>query len=165
MTHRDGRLRETGAVRLAIFPPERHDVNFPSLRARVAGAAVLVSLTAACGRIPPAYPDPAPAVTEAEVIGVWKGDCGATFTVEEGGAAEITDFPVEYDRDSGVQKASGPAQWRLLKATKNIPQQLDLVRDQKAHTLSFGLQEGRMFLQLLLVDPADFSYDCDFRRV
>jgi hypothetical protein len=125
-------------------------------------AAAVALLAGACGGAPKALP----AVTEAEVVGDWSGDCGSALTVKADHTFTVRDFPVDYSLATGaVQRvAAAHGTWYLFAGVKGVaPQTLDLKFGESFHDLDFVRSGDALALRTALGDPDDNRW-CRFSR-
>ncbi|QGZ47613.1 MULTISPECIES: hypothetical protein [Streptomyces] len=128
-----------------------------------AGAMAVLLTTSACGFFGSTGSTP-PHVTEDQLVGHWRGDCGATMDVRGDHSFTVKDFAVEFEgAGTKPRLVSADGTWRLSRAIENVrPQELVLDLKDKIHRLPVGGESENVVLDLVVGDP-DYAYECAFK--
>lgn len=111
-------------------------------RIAVAGAASAAAVAALAG-CDVGYQPYGGTVANADVVGTWTSNCGASMVLSAGGDATTRGFPTAWD-DSGnpTKSFTGPGKWWL--AAPSSPQGLNVTFNNYTQTLSYASVHGQV---------------------
>ncbi|MFJ8631381.1 hypothetical protein [Streptomyces sp. NPDC093568] len=127
--------------------------------ARVGVAVACLVLTSACGE------EPAPPVTDRQVIGDWSAACGATIRIAADHTFRFTGFPIRLaGRTAEPERTSGDGKWSLYPGKKGVaPPTLDLDGERSLYSLDYVHDGKKLKLHWSVGDP-DEGFHCTFVR-
>ncbi|MEU5102787.1 hypothetical protein AB0H07_10910 [Streptomyces sp. NPDC021354] len=105
-------------------------------------------------------------VTEGQLIGHWKGDCGATIDMAGDGTARFDKFAYEFvDRGRDFRRFSGDGEWFLEEGVgEDDPQYLSIRHKRALRELEFIRDGDGDGLGLRYLINVDHERDCLFSK-
>ena len=132
------------------------------------GSAVLGLLMLALAGCDGGYTAYGGSVTDADVLGTWTSNCGASLDITPKGVVTATSFPTAWDSSGNATKSySGRGQWSLYDAPPGGGQSgLDVEFDNYINTLDYASVGGKLGFAYDIVysDAADMDEFCIFSR-
>jgi hypothetical protein len=105
-------------------------------------------------------------VTEAQLIGTWKGDCHSTLTVRANHGLDATGFPTAADATklTITSRASGTGDWQIFPGAGDTPATLQISVGATTAGLDFAASsDGSLELTAAVGDP-DNGVSCRFTQ-